>query len=635
MCGICGYITTKDINIASHVLDEMTDALSHRGPDDRGVYAARSKAGINIGLGHRRLSIIDLSQNARQPMSNEDGSVWLVFNGEIYNFRDLKPQLLEKGHKFKSAGDTEVIIHLYEEYGEECLKFINGMFAFALWDSRHNILFAARDRIGEKPFYYTDCNGTFVFASELKSIVKYPYFNKELDYVGLSKYLAYEYIPAPLTIFKGVRKLPAGSFLKWQGGIIEVKKYWDLDLSKSEKGFSLSESESLNKLRALLLKSVERRLISDVPLGLFLSGGIDSSIVLSLMAEFMECHKIKTFTIGFEDKSFDESGYARDLAHLFGTEHKERIFTSADLLEHIPMISQIMDEPLADASIVPTYLLSRFTRQHVKVALGGDGGDELFAGYPTFQADKFIDLLAGLPIFAKKSLLAILEKSLSVSFGNISLDFKIKQLMRGSFYPPLTRHFVWIGSFTPEMQSCLLKEPLLKTAENIYSDISQLSIQTASARKRFNSLLYLYTKLYLQNDILTKVDTASMANSLEVRAPYLDTELLNFVETIPYNFKIRLFKTKYILKKAFIHKLPRHILKRPKKGFGIPIAIWLRSELKVYLRDCLSHDALRKTGVFNPKFVDTLIDEHLSAKRDNRKLLWTLLVFQQWHNRFF
>ncbi len=634
MCGICGYIANKDINLDPRVLDDMTDALSHRGPDDRGVYAARAKAGVSVGLGHRRLSIIDLSQNAHQPMPNEDGSIWVVFNGEIYNFRDLKPQLLKNGHKFKSASDTEVVIHLYEEYGEECLKFINGMFAFALWDSRHNILFAARDRIGEKPFYYTDCNGVFIFASELKSIVKYPYFKKELDPVGLSKYLAYEYVPAPMSIFKGVRKLPAGNFLKWQNGIIEVKKYWDLDLSKSEKAFSLSEEEYTQKLRALLLKSVEKRLISDVPLGLFLSGGVDSSIMLSLMAELMECRKIKTFTIGFKDKSFDESRYARELANLFKTDHREEIFTSQDLLGLIPMISQVIDEPLADASIVPTYLLSRFTRKYVTVALGGDGGDELFAGYPTFQADKFIDILAGLPVFVKKSLLAAFDKILPVSFDNISFDFKIKQLMRGSFYPPLIRHFVWMGSFTPEIQLRLLKEPLLNAAEGIYSDISQLSSGMAP-RKRVNSLLYLYTKLYLQNDILPKVDTASMANSLEVRAPYLDAELLNFIETVPYDFKIRLFRTKYILKKTFSHKLPGLILKRPKKGFGIPLAIWLRGELKGYLTDCLSRDEIRKTGVFNPDFVSSLIDEHLSGKQDNRKLLWTLLIFQQWHKRFF
>ncbi len=634
MCGICGYITDKSVKIDHRILEEMTDAVSYRGPDDRGIYTNRNYAGISVGLGHRRLSIIDLSNDAHQPMCNEDSTIWAVFNGEIYNFLELKPFLLKRGHKFKSASDTEVILHLYEEYKEKCLDYLNGMFAFAIWDSTNNSLFAARDRMGEKPFFYTNCNGVFLFASEIKSILKYPQFKRELDFISLQKYLAYEYVPAPRSIFKNVWKLPAGYFLKWKNGNTKIEKYWDLKLYRSEQSFHLSENECVDKIKSLLLKAIEQRLISDVPLGVLLSGGIDSSVILALMCKLRDPHKIDTFSIGFEDKSFDESSYARNLAGFFKTNHREETLTPNRLFEIIPRITDFLDEPVGDASIIPTYLLSGFTRRFVKVAIGGDGGDELFAGYPTFQADKVIDLFYILPDSVKRGILKIVEKTIPVSYDNISLDFKIKQFLKGGFYTTFIRHFVWLGSFTPDIQANLLKESILNTLDGVYSDVNELSYNYPS-KKRINTLLYLYTKLYLQNGLLAKVDMASMLNSLEVRSPFLDLELIKFLETLPYHFKIRHLTTKYILRKGFLDILPAYILKRPKKGFGIPVAKWFRNELKQYLLSSLSEKEINKAGIFNTKFIHSLVDGHLSNKSDNRKLLWTLLMFQEWHKKFF
>jgi len=634
MCGICGYVTDRNVRIDNKILEEMTDVLSHRGPDDRGIYTDRSRANISVGLGHRRLSIIDLSLDARQPMSNEDGTIWVVFNGEIYNFLELKPFLLKRGHKFKSASDTEVILHLYEEYKEKCLDYLNGMFAFAIWDSNNNSLFAARDRMGEKPFFYTDCDGVFLFASEIKSILKYPGYRKELDFTALQEYLAYEYVPAPRSILKNIRKLPAGNYLKWQNGNIKTEKYWDLKLYRSEEPFHLSEGQCIDKIKALLSKSIQQRLISDVPLGVFLSGGIDSSIILALMCKLREPHKIDTFSIGFKDKSFDESSYSRGLAEFFKTNHREEILTPNKLLEIVPRVTDFLDEPLGDASIIPVYLLSGFTRKYIKVAIGGDGGDELFAGYPTFQADRAIDLFYSLPDPVKRWVMRTAEEMIPVSYDNISLDFKIKQFIKGGLYPPLIRHFVWMGSFTPDIQARLLKEPALNSSDEVYGVVKELSNGNPS-KKRINTLLYLYAKLYLQNDLLVKVDMASMSNSLEVRSPFLDLELIKFLETVPYDLKIRGLTTKYILRKGFRDMLPAHILKRPKKGFGMPIAKWFRKELKQYLLSSLSEKEINRAGVFDAKFVQSLLDGHFSGRNDNRKLLWTLLVFQQWFKKTF
>ncbi|MDP2905294.1 MAG: asparagine synthase (glutamine-hydrolyzing) [Candidatus Omnitrophota bacterium] len=634
MCGICGYITDKNISISAKTLEEMCDVMSHRGPDDRGFYIGKNHGRASVGLGHRRLSIIDLSEQAHQPMSNEDGTVWLTFNGEIYNFIELKRALLGKGHKFRSACDSEVILHLYEEYKEKCLDHLNGMFAFAIWDSIDNSLFAARDRMGEKPFFYADCDGVFIFASEMKALFRYPGFKKELDLGSLQEYLAYEYVPAPGSILKGVRKLPAGNFLKWKDGFSRVAEYWGLRLDRSETSLKLSEGEYAGKIVSLLTESIDKRLISDVPLGVFLSGGLDSSIILSLMCRLRDPKKIDTFSIGFADKSFDESGYARRLAGFFKTNHREEILTPDKVLEIIPRATDILDEPLGDASIIPAYLLSGFTRKHIKVAIGGDGGDELFAGYPTFQADKAIGLFSLLPGSLKNGLFKAAQKFIPVSFDNISLDFKIKQFLRGGLYAPLIRHFIWLGSFTPEMQVDIFKDRPLRGANQIYSLVNESSAGCRS-KERMNTLLYLYTKFYLQNDLLVKMDTASMAHSLEVRSPFLDLELMNFVETVPHRLKIRGFTTKYILRKAFAGILPEYILRRPKKGFGIPVAKWFRNELKPYLLSVLSGEEMNKGGIFDAKFVHSLMEDHFSGRSDNRKLLWTLVIFQQWFKKNF
>jgi asparagine synthase (glutamine-hydrolysing) len=629
MCGIHGYVSLRE-KVDPRLLDRMGATLRHRGPDDVGVFID-DEGGVSIGLGHRRLSIIDLSHAGRQPMGNEDESVWVTFNGEIYNFRELRTELEAKGHRFRSSSDTEVIVHLYEDAGLRCLDRLKGMFAFALWDKRKKTLLLARDRIGKKPLHYMVHPNGIVFASEIKALLRHPLVSREIDLESLSKYLTFEYVPAPNSIFKVVKKIEPGHYLIYRDGAASSYRYWDIPLLDNPVAYR-TEGEYVEELRDILARAVRSRLVADVPVGVFLSGGIDSSLIAAVTAK--ADRDVVCFSIGFDEASFDESSYARTVAESLGVKHELRVFSVNELIQSIFMLPEILDEPLADASILPTYLLSRFTAQRVKVALSGDGGDELFAGYPTYQAHKLVTYYDSLPGFVKSALKSVASR-LPVSHTNISADFKVKQFLKGAGVSSEIRFFIWMGAFIESEKRNLLSARVRAELgnHNTYEDLFR-HINDSRLTKDLERILYLSAKLYLQDGVLVKVDRASMANSLEVRCPMLDQEFVEFASGLPIFYKLNGFKTKYLLKKAARGMIPDDTIDRPKKGFGPPIARWFTGELRDFLLDYLSEQRLKRQGLFNYAYVRHLIDDHLNKNSDNRKLLWPLLVFQVWYERY-
>lgn len=623
MCGLAGYVGSED----QKNLSRMINAISYRGPDDKGFFVRD-----RVGFAQTRLSIIDLSETGHQPMSNSDGSVWLVFNGEIYNFQELKNDLIKIGkYKFKSQSDTEVIIYLYEEFGERFFEKLNGMFAIALYDFKTEKLILGRDRLGKKPLYYGIFGGTLIFGSELKALMEHPSFKRELDLCVLNKYLLYEYVSTPHSIFKNVYKLEPGCYLIFRNGEIQDKKcFWKIEFINKQIGFKEAKEELDKKLNI----AVRDRLISDVPLGIFLSGGIDSSAI-AYYAQKNSSRKIKTFSIGFKDSSFDESKYARQVAKFLGTEHYEKLLTAKDSLELIPKIADLLDEPMADASIIPTFLLSKFTREHVTVALGGDGGDELFCGYDTFIAERIAEVYEKIPDFLRRKIIEKIIPFLPTSFNNISFDFKVKSFIRGFYAEKKYRQQIWLGSFDRSQREKLFVRDVwqLLAKENEFEEIDNY-LNKSSEKNYYNQLIYLYLRMYMMDDILVKVDRASMYNSLEVRAPLLDYQIVDFVNSLPLNFKINGFKTKHILKKLMEDKLPKEIVYRKKKGFGMPMAAWLTKELKPLVFDLLSETKIKNQGLFNYQYINKLLNDHFSHRTDNRKLIWTLMVFQMWREKW-
>jgi asparagine synthase (glutamine-hydrolysing) len=627
MCGIAG-IVERGRPVDRAALGRMTTAIRHRGPDDDGAWVAdASDGGPSVGLAFRRLSIIDLA-GGHQPMCNEDESIWIVFNGEIYNFQELRHELEAKGHRFRNHSDTEAIVHLYEELGADCVTRLNGMFAFAIWDTRRRQLLLARDRMGKKPLYWTATSRGLLFASEIKALLQHPDVPRTLDHASLAKYLAFEYVPSPHSILAGVHKLPAAHLLLWRDGRAEVRRYWDLRFDAT--GPERSEDEWAEELHARLRESVRLRLVSDVPLGVFLSGGIDSSSVVAMMAELMPPADIKTFSIGFEDASFDESSHARRVAQHFGTDHREEVLAPRTLVDILPEVARFLDEPFADASIVPTYLLSKFTRRYVTVALGGDGGDELLAGYPTFQADRAARFYR-VPRLLHDRLILPLAARLPVSTANFSLDFKVKQFLRGAPYDQALRNQIWLGAFDPAEQRALLNGGAAPA--DPYEDLRQ-ALRDAPSGDPVERLIYLYCRFYLADDILVKADRASMATSLEVRAPFLDYTLVEWLGRVPSHLKLRGMTTKYLLKKAMAKRLPPGIAARGKKGFGIPVARWFKGELRELACDTLSESRIRRDGLFHWPAVSRLLEDHFTGVRDNRKQLWTLFMFHLWHTEY-
>jgi asparagine synthase (glutamine-hydrolysing) len=633
MCGILGFLTTRPADIPElSVLRRMRETLIHRGPDDLGEYIRPIDGkGPFVFLGHRRLSIIDLA-GGHQPVANESGSVRVIFNGEIYNFKDLRPDLEKRGHQFRTNSDTEIIVHAYEDLGEDCFRKFNGMFAIAIWDERKGKLILARDRLGKKPLYYSSLGDTFLFGSELKAVLAYPEFPRTLDRVSLLKYLFYEFIPCPHTIFKDARKLPPASFLVWERGKTKIQEYWS-PFSQRSGSDGIDEVSASERMMELLRKSVQRRLIADVPLGVFLSGGIDSGAIAAL-AQAEVPGKVETFSIGFEDPSFDESQYALMVSKHLGTNHHEQRMSPEDLLKIVPGLPDILDEPMADASILPTYLLSKFTRKHVTVALGGDGGDELFAGYPTYLAHRFATRY-GWILNPLHPALSFFGNRLPVSDNNISFDFKVKKFLSGIGYRAGIRNSLWLGSFGFRELETLLS-PEMRDG----FDQERISEEISGHERGFplddemTLVQYLDLKMYLQESILVKVDRASMANSLEVRAPFLDHELVEFVMGLPAGWKLKGKTSKYLLKRAMQGILPDEVIQRGKKGFGVPIAKWVKGPLKDLCSEMLAPSRIRREGLFDAEFVSFLLRSHLRNQRDNRKHLWTLLVWELWSTRY-
>src|SRR3990167_6012531 len=622
MCGISGIIHKNNQPVNQSILEKINRTLTHRGPDDEGYFCEG-----HLGLAHRRLSIIDLF-SGHQPMSTSNGRYTIVFNGEIYNFLEIRAELQKKGISFQTRSDTEVLLYAYALEGKKCLDRLNGMFAFAIWDKYEKTLFVARDRFGKKPFYYWDTPAHFVFASELKAFLVHPDFKKELNHQALASFFQYDYVPSPLSIFKGVQKLPAGHFLILKNGSFSIQSYWDIPLKQSK--ISPDWEESKKKLIVLLDEATQKRLVSDVPLGVFLSGGLDSSSIVAMMARHCEGSRIKTFSIGFEEKSFDESEHALLISKTFNTDHHHQVLTPNKMLEILPHIASFMDEPFADYSIIPTYLLSQFTRQKVTVALGGDGSDELFAGYPTFYADKLARIYQKFPHFFKQTL-GFFVNHLPVSHRDMSFDFKAKQFLYGANFESVLRNQVWLGSFhfgeqkKLFVESTQLKDPLLLVKE---------VLNRCPSSDALDRILYFYQKFYLTDDILVKTDRASMAASLEVRAPYLDLNLVSFVSSLPPHFKLKGRVTKYILKEALKEILPSQIVFRKKKGFGIPVGLWLKNELKNHLLEILSPERIKRDGIFNPAVVQSMIKEHLEGRANHRKKLFSLLTFHWWNDNF-
>ena len=628
MCGICGIVHgDRSRNVEHSILEGMNQTLKHRGPDDHGIYIKE-----NAGLASRRLSIIDL-ETGQQPVHNEAKTIWVVLNGEIYNYRELTRMLEHRGHRFYTSSDTEVIIHAYEEFGVEFVQHLNGMFAFALWDENEQRMIAARDRLGIKPLFYANLNDALIFGSEIKALLNYPDFERTIDLVALDEYLTFEYIPTPRTIFKGIHQLPPGHLLFFRDNKIQLEQYWDVNLQRSENIQPKSVSDYEHELLDILRESVRKEMVSDVPIGVLLSGGIDSSSVAALMQEVSSGH-VKSFSIAFDDPSFDEATYARQVARHLETDHMELTLTPKIMLELMSNLPDYLDQPLGDSSIIPTYLLSQFTRQHVKVALGGDGGDELFAGYSTLQSHRLVEYYEKwIPQFARHKMIPWVVDRLPVSYDNISLDFKARRFISGRGVPAIVRHHLWLGSYSDGQKNQLL-QPWVRVREKDTFDTAFQHWENSRAEQAINRILYCDMKLYLEGDILSKVDRASMANSLEVRVPLLNHTLVEYVTGIPLDVKLRGFKTKDIFRRSMKKYLPNSILDRGKKGFNMPVAKWLNSALSPMADDLFSEDRLRGQGYFNPGYVNRLLSDHRTMKQDNRKLLWTLLVFQLWYDRW-
>jgi asparagine synthase (glutamine-hydrolysing) len=608
----------------------MCHAQVHRGPDDEGII---HHDGVTLGM--RRLSIIDV-EGGHQPIHNEDSTVWVVQNGEIYNHRELREQLTTAGHSFTTHADTEVLVHGYEQWGQGMLERLNGMFAFALLDRPRGLLLLARDRMGIKPLHYAIHGRRLLFASELKALLCDPALRRGIDPAALDQYLGLEYVPSPGCIVRGISKLPPAHSLIWSlaDNTPRLRRYWAPDLAAGEREVRVRDlDEHCEELRTVLRESVRKELVSDVPIGVFLSGGVDSSAVAAMMSQLGV--EVKSFSVGFAERSFDEAPYARQVARHLRTEHHEMKLEPAMLLELIPKLPTLLDEPLGDASIIPTYLLSAFTRQHVKVALGGDGGDELFAGYPTMRAHRLAGFYGRAPRLLREGLVAPVVRRLPVSRNNLSFDFRAKRFVSGASYPVAERHQRWMGSFAAEERTALLSEELRgQLAASGRHDPATAVLGDAGLRDPLNQVLLMDMRLYLENDILVKLDRASMMASLEGRVPLLNNDFVEYATRLPLDLKLRGLRSKFLFKRALRGILPNSILKRPKKGFGIPVAHWFRGPLKEQLLSVLSPERIARKGFFDPAAVARLIDDHLAGRRDNRKQLWTLFVFDLWHDGY-
>jgi asparagine synthase (glutamine-hydrolysing) len=627
MCGIAGVLELDGAPASLPLVRAMTATLAHRGPDGEGWHVQGP-----VGLGHRRLAIIDLSPTGRQPMNSVDGSIWLTFNGELYNFRELRAELKAHGHVFRSASDTEVVIEAYRRWGVDCLGRFNGMFAFGLWDAGRQRLWLVRDRLGVKPLFYARLATRLVFGSEIKALLADVGVDRSVDFEALSYYLTLNHTPAPHTLFARVRQVLPGHFLLVDvTGRVQDVEYWDVPYKSATES---REAVWVEEFAALLEDAVRLRLVADVPYGAFLSGGIDSSAVASLMARHM-AGPLKTFSIGFQEATFDERVYARAVARMLSAEHHEHVM-STDLATLLPTLVWHAEEPTADSSMAAVYHLARLARKHVTMVLSGDGADEILAGYETYQAYYLRRWYRRLPAWWRRHVVSPLVCALPASDGKVSWEFKLKRFVRGAELPSEDAHASWRMIFDGEQRRRLLAplgdEPGLK-ADAV--DLYRAMFAQASGRHPLDRMLYVDTRLYLPNDILVKVDRMTMARGLEAREPYLDYRLVEFAAYLPARYKLRGFRhRKYILTAAMRRRLPEAVLRRRKAGFNLPKARWMRAGLRDFVQDTLSTSRVVEIGWLDPRVVNEILVAHFDGRVDHSHQIWCLLVLALWHQQF-
>lgn len=624
MCGIVGIVRCDRRDVDRALLTRMADAVRHRGPDDDGFYLNGP-----VGLGMRRLSIIDRAGGA-QPIHNQDRTAWIVFNGEIYNYRLLREQLEKLGHTFYTNSDTEAIIHAYDQYGADCPKHLRGMFAFAIWDERTQELFLARDRVGKKPILYAQVNGQLVFGSEFSALLQHPDIGKDIDFEALNHYLSFMCVPAPLTAYREIRKLEPGHSLRYRKGEIRIERYWQPDFSRK---VDISEQEAGEEAIKILRDAVKVRLMSEVPLGAFLSGGVDSSAVVALMSEESRA-PVKTFSIGFEEQDFSELHHARRVAEHVGADHHEFI-VRPDALEVLPILVEHYGEPFADSSAVPTYYVARETRKHVTVALNGDGGDESFAGYERYAAMRLAESYHRIPAVLRDTVLRRAIQLMPSTEIKRSRVRDVKRFVEAASLPKVERYLRWVSVFDSQAKQDLSTENFRREAQaNSTASIIDPWFARANGSGIIDAALLTDIMTYLPNDLLVKVDIATMANSLEARSPFLDHHVIEFAASLPEKYKLRGLTTKYLLKKVLKKLLPAENLTRRKMGFGIPIGHWFRGKLQPFLRETILSESAMKRDLFKPEAVKRLVELHTRGERDYSHQLWTLLMLELWFQRF-
>lgn len=624
MCGIVGIVRNDGKPVNEELLARMNDAIRHRGPDEDGFYINGS-----TGMAMRRLAIIDL-KSGQQPIHNRDRSAWIVFNGEIYNYLELREKLEKLGHTFYTNSDTEAIVHAYDQYGVDCPKHLRGMFVFAIWNERTQELFLARDRVGKKPLLYAEVNGQLIFGSEFSALLLHPDISREIQPEAIDYYLSFMAVPAPLTVYKAIRKLEPGHWLRWRNGNVELQRYWEPDFTKK---IDISEEEAGERTVEILRDAVKVRLMSEVPLGAFLSGGIDSSAVVALMAQ-ESSERVKTFSIGFDEQDFSELHHARRVAEHVGADHHEFI-VRPDAIEVLPMLVEHYGEPYADSSALPTYYVAKETRKHVTVALNGDGGDESFAGYERYIAMGLTEKYRMIPSFLRES---VIRQAVNLIPTDPTKRSKVKsaqRLLAVVARQKTGRYMHWMSTFNDELKGPLYSDSFREQTSGANAiGILDTWFKRANGIGMVDALLLTDQMTYLPNDLLVKVDIATMAVSLEARSPFLDHHVIEFAASLPQNLKLRRLTGKYLLKKVLRKLLPSENLTRRKMGFGVPIGHWFRGKMQPFLREVVLSDKALRRGLFKPEAVKHLVDSHTRAERDYSHQLWSLLMLELWFNRF-